>query len=155
MIDTVTIVEIAEGKSALCRQILESLPDWFGIPESIEMYARDVAELPMLAAEASGSVIGFLALKQQTPVATEAYVLGVRPEWHRRGVGRELFRHAEAMLKPRGVRFMTVKTVHRADDDPIYGATCRFYEAIGFLPLEVFPTLWHERNPCLLMVKPL
>jgi ribosomal protein S18 acetylase RimI-like enzyme len=82
-------------------------------------------------------------------------VLGVRPEWHRKGVGRKLFRHAETLLRARGVRFLTVKTVAAPDDDPVYGATRRFYEAIGFMPIEVFPTLWHERNPCLFMLKSL
>jgi hypothetical protein len=42
--------------------------------------------LPMLAAKAdSPEPIGFLSLRRQTSVATVAYVLGVRPEWHRAG----------------------------------------------------------------------
>jgi hypothetical protein len=32
-------------------------------------------------------------------------------------------------------------------------ATRLFYEAIGFLPIEVFPTLWDPWNPRLLMLK--
>jgi hypothetical protein len=31
--------------------------------------------------------------------------------------------------------------------------TRKFYEAIGFVPLEVFPTLWGSENPCLVMIK--
>jgi ribosomal protein S18 acetylase RimI-like enzyme len=33
--------------------------------------------------------------------------------------------------------------------------TRRFYEAIGFEPIEEFPTMWGNDNPCLLLVKPL
>jgi hypothetical protein len=58
-------------------------------------------------------------------------------------------------LRRGGTRLFTVKTVAAPDDDPIYGVTRRFYAAMGFLPVEVFPDLWHERNPCLLMVKSL
>lgn len=37
--------------------------------------------------------------------------------------------------------------------DPNYAQTRRFYERLGFAPLDVFPTLWSPRNPCLQMVK--
>jgi len=63
---------------------------------------------------------------------------------------RELLR----MLHERGIRFMTVKTLAASHPDPNYAKTRRFYEAIGFLPLEVLPTLWGCSNPCLLMLKP-
>ena len=38
---------------------------------------------------------------------------------------------------------------------PEYDATVAFYRGVGFLPLEVFPTLWDENNPCLILVKTL
>ena len=34
----------------------------------------------------------------------------------------------------------------------VYGLSAR---ETGFSPIEVFPTLWGEGNPCLLMAKPL
>jgi ribosomal protein S18 acetylase RimI-like enzyme len=151
----VEIVEIVENRSELCREILTSLPRWFGIPESLEAYVNEASRLPMLGAVANGAPIGFISLKHRSPFASEAYVLGVRPEWHRQGVGRKLFGHAEDGLRARQVRFFTVKTVDAPAGDQVYGATRAFYEAMGFMPIEVFPTLWHERNPCLFMLKPL
>jgi ribosomal protein S18 acetylase RimI-like enzyme len=153
--EDVEIVEIAQDKSAVCREVLSSLPAWFGIPEALEAYVREVAALPMLGAMAGGSVVGFISLRQHSPFAAEAFVLGVKPEWRRKGVGRRLFAAAEALLRARRLRFFTVKTVAAPDGDLIYGATLKFYEAIGFMPVETFPTLWHERNPCLFLVKPL
>ncbi len=145
-------VAIDRDKSRICRGILESLPDWFGIPEAIDEYCEAVATLPMLGAVAGRSVVGFVALKLHTQGAVEAYVLGVRREWHRQGVGRALFAAAEALALARGARFLTVKTVAPMDPPcPYYSQTRRFYEAIGFAPIEVFPTLWHI--PCLLMAK--
>ncbi|MGA9882471.1 MAG: hypothetical protein WBQ34_02000, partial [Candidatus Acidiferrales bacterium] len=77
--DRIHIEVLHERKSDVCREILESLPEWFGIPEAIDSYAKGVAELPMLAAKASqGLIIGFIALKPQTLSAIEAYVLGIR-----------------------------------------------------------------------------
>ena len=52
-----------------------------------------------------------------------------------------------------GVRYLTVKTLAADHPDPHYAATRRFYEALGFEPLEVFPTLWDADTPCLLMLK--
>ncbi|MGA9885406.1 MAG: GNAT family N-acetyltransferase, partial [Candidatus Acidiferrales bacterium] len=119
-------------------------------------YAKGVAELPMLAAKASqGLIIGFIALKPQTLSAIEAYVLGIRREWHRKGCGHLLLKAAESMARKLGAKFLTVKTLADTKPDPHYKATRLFYEAIGFVPIEVFPDLWSSENPCLLMAKTL
>jgi GNAT superfamily N-acetyltransferase len=154
--ERISIEELNEQKSETCRKILESLPEWFGIPEAIDAYAKGVADLPMLVAkDQSGLVVGFIALKPQTSAAVEAYVLGIRREWHRQGCGHLLFEVAERMTRKLGAKFLTVKTLADSNPDPHYQATRRFYEAIGFDPIEVFPTLWSPENPCLLMVKKL
>lgn len=46
-----------------------------------------------------------------------------------------------------GYSFVQVKTVQMGRYD-IYDDTNRFYLSLGFQELEVFPTLWDERNPC-------
>ena len=73
--------------------------------------------------------------------------------WHRQGVGRQLFRHVEGVLSRSGCVYLTAKTVAETHPDAPYAATQSFYESLGFLPVEVFPTLWGEANPCLLMIK--
>jgi ribosomal protein S18 acetylase RimI-like enzyme len=148
------IVNIDSGRGQLARRILDALPEWFGIPESVEAYVSACDGLPMLGArKIDRSIIGFIAVKLHSAVAAEAYVLGVMPDCHRRGCGRALFAAAEAQLKAEGIRYLTVKTLAASHLDPYYAATRKFYEAIGFEPIEVFPTLWSEDNPCLLMLK--
>ena len=150
------IENLETGKGDLCRRILQTLPEWFGIPEAIEMYAQGVESVPTLVCKADdGSIAGFLVVKPHTSFAMEAYVLGVRPEWQRRGCGRLLFEAAEKMARDHGARFLTVKTIADSGPDPHYEGTRLFYEAIGFVPVEVFPTFWGPRNPCLFMVKAL
>lgn len=152
----IRIEELHERKSETCREILEALPEWFGIPSAIDAYCKGVAELPMLVAkDQSGLVIGFIALKPQTRSAVEAYVLGIRREWHRKGYGRLLFEAAERVARKLGAKLLTVKTLADTNPDPHYQATRLFYESIGFEPVEVFPTLWSPENPCLLMAKTL
>lgn len=88
-------------------------------------------------------------------LAVEAYVLGIRKEYHRQGYGHILFKAAEDKAKELGAKFLTVKTLAEAHPDIHYRATRLFYESIGFEPVEIFPTLWSPENPCLLMIKSL
>ena len=147
------VVEIVKDKGATCAEILAALPHWFGIPESNAAYARDVEALPMFGAEQGGRVIGFLALKPQTPYATEIAVMGVRPEFHRRGAGTALVQHVEGLLRRNGRRFLTVKTRSDSRPDEGYARTLAFYQALGFVPIEEFPTLWNLENPALMLIK--
>ncbi|MBI3676906.1 MAG: GNAT family N-acetyltransferase [Proteobacteria bacterium] len=147
------IVEITRNKGAACADILAALPHWFGIAESTAAYVRDVEAMPMFGAEENGAVVGFVALKLHTPFAAEIHVLGVVPDFHRRGLGRALVLRAEDFLRERAIRFFTVKTLSPADPDPSYAATRAFYAALGFVPLEEFPTLWSAQNPALMMIK--
>lgn len=144
------VVEVADPgqRSRLCESILRELPDWFGIEEATAAYIRDVADLPTFAVEDDG----ILAVKLHTPTAAELYVMGVRPERHRSGLGTALLAAAEDYLRARGVEYLQVKTLGPSRPDEGYERTRRFYEARGFVALEEIHGLW-DGNPCLLMVK--
>lgn len=143
------VIEVAgkDEKERICREILEALPDWFGNPESVEEYATGCRELPLWADMEEGMAGGFIAFKPTGPKAGEIYVMGVRRESHRRGVGRRLFEALYAFAGREGFRFLTVKTVQmgRYLD---YDGTNLFYQSLGFTELECFPGLWDEANPC-------
>jgi len=79
--------------------------------------------------------------------------MGVLRERHRRGIGRALVERCERHCRDAGMEFLTVKTVDEARANESYAKTRLFYAAMGFRPLEVFPLLWDERNPCLFMAK--
>ncbi|MBN2004412.1 MAG: GNAT family N-acetyltransferase [Anaerolineae bacterium] len=145
----------ALGQSAVCGPILRALPEWFGIEEATVQYIHDVDELPTFVAWIDGRAVGFMSVKQHFPQSAELYVLGVLPDMHRHGVGRALLDAVEAHLQEQGVEFLQVKTLSPAHPDKGYAQTRAFYEAVGFKPLEEFPTLWGEANPCLLMIKAL
>jgi GNAT superfamily N-acetyltransferase len=147
------IREVNSNKGAICAEILASLPNWFGMPESNAAYVRNVEALPMFAAENNGVVEGFIALKRMTSFAFEIHVLGVHPELHRKGVGRALLLRAEEYVRATGVRYLTVKTLSASDPDPGYARTRAYYEAMGFLPIEEFGTLWNPENPAVMMLK--
>lgn len=140
-------VVVPEEKTALARAVLEALPEWFGIPEAREEYIQNSAGELFFAAMEGETPVGFLTLKRTGDATAELAVMGVRKEYHRRGIGRALFEAAKARAAALGCDFLQVKTVQMGRY-PEYDATNRFYLALGFRELEVFPTLWDERNPC-------
>ena len=147
-------IEAPAQKRAIAREVLSDLPEWFGIPESTEEYIRESGDMPFFAAAEGENVLGFMALKETSPFTCEIYVCGVKKRFHRQGAGSALFAAFAAFARERGYRFVQVKTV-AAGHYPEYDATRLFYERLGFVALEVFPTLWDERNPCLVMVRTL
>ena len=138
--------------------MLEALPDWFGIPEAIDQFCRDARDLRMWVARTkdktgNDEVAGLVTLLQHFPVTAELHLIAIRAQYHRKGLGHKLLTAAETHLKQTETQILTVKSLAPSVSDRFYARTHRFYVAQGFVPLEVFPTLWDEENPCLLMAK--
>ncbi len=144
-------VENVEEKKRIAREILEALPDWFGIEESREAYIAESAGQVFFAAKKNGGTIGFLGLKETGKSTVELSVMGVKQEFHRCGTGRNLFAAAREYAKAQGYSFIQVKTVAMGHYE-IYDSTNRFYQSLGFCEFEVFPTLWDKANPCQIYV---
>jgi coenzyme F420-0:L-glutamate ligase / coenzyme F420-1:gamma-L-glutamate ligase len=146
------VVEISDPteRSRLAEAVLRGLPEWFGIEHATRAYVEAAAALPTFAVEPE---VGFVCVKQHTHRAAELYVMGVRREHQRRGVGRALVEAAAAWCRARGVRYLQVKTLGPSRPDPEYAATRAFYEALGFTALEELRGLWDDENPTLLLVK--
>lgn len=138
-------------KETISRQILEALPDWFGIPEAREEYISDSKEQIMLAAKDNDNPLGFICLKETGKATVELAVMGVLKECHRQGIGRSLFNSAKEIAVGNGYSFMQVKTVQMGRYKE-YDETNLFYISLGFKEFEIFPTLWDECNPCQIYV---
>lgn len=147
----ISFISEPEKKSAIAREVLLDLPEWFGIPEYTENYIRACAEMPFWVCVDSGEVAGFLAIKETSPYAVELNVMGVKKAHHRSGIGKALFETMLAFVKAQGYSFLHVKTVD-AGHYQEYDDTRLFYESVGFRKLEVLPELWDPENPCLLMI---
>ena len=143
-----------EEKSLICNRILNALPDWFGNSEAIADYTEKVRNWPFFACKDDEKSVGFIAVKQEDDTA-EIAVMGVLPEYHRQGIGRELIATCEKHCSSNNIRTLTVKTVADTVQYVGYAKTRAFYSAMGFLPQMVLPDFWDKANPCLCMVKPL
>lgn len=138
-------------KAAICDRILHSLPEWFGIEQSILEYVEKVGAMPFYAAAADDDIIGFVALLEHNPYTAEICVMGILQEYHRMGIGRALVQNCIEKSRAEGREFLTVKTLDSSTASEEYARTRQFYESMGFRPLEVFPTVWDEANPCLFL----
>lgn len=134
-------------KQKVTRLVLEALPDWFGIPEARENYIAESIDNIFFCAYDGERPVGFLYLKETGSATVELYVMGVLPEFHRNGIGRELFCSAKKAACKQGYSFIQVKTVQMGKYEE-YDRTNQFYLSLGFQEFEVFPTLWDEWNPC-------
>lgn len=143
---------LEEEKEKISKTILGDLPDWFGLEDSTKDYVDHSKKMPFWAYFSEGEATGFIALKETGKYTAEIYVMGVCKKSHRAGVGRKLYEAFFAYAKNHGYEYMQVKTVDEGRYEE-YDRTRMFYESLGFRKLEVFPTLWDEWNPCLIMIQ--
>ena len=145
---------VESGCGDVCRDILATVPTWFGMEEANQHYYALAETAPTIVArDDDGDAIGLLIELRHFEHASEVYLMAVRAEHHREGVGTRMLRFLEEQLAADGVEYLQVKTLSPSRDDAGYEKTRAFYLAYGFRPLEEFPTLWDPSNPALQMVK--
>lgn len=106
-VGTYRIEVVRDGTAIIARDILESLPEWFGRPESLDEYVAATTRLPTLVAYSeSGKAVGFLSLERHTSVTTEVHVIGVARDQRGKGCGRQLIEQAAIMLKAEGSHWL-------------------------------------------------
>ena len=152
------IIKIDDGetKSAYTREVLESLPDWFGDKQSLDEYVAKAADFPYWAAmNEAGRCIGFFSIKTHYGHTGDIFVCGILPEYQHMGAGKALYSRAEEYLIRVGCKYVIVETLSDIVDNEPYARTRKFYKSIGFEPLITLTEMWNENNPCLIMFKSL
>ncbi|HBM75867.1 MAG TPA: GNAT family N-acetyltransferase [Clostridiaceae bacterium] len=148
----IKMVDSQDEKKAVCKSILCSLPDWFGIPEAIDEYVKKSSQMPFWALYDGNNAIGFIAVKKTSDTAAEIYVMGILEAYHRKGYGRRLFSLCYEWCKDNGLSFLQVKTLDKSHPDMHYENARKFYQAMGFKELECIPEIWGKECPCLIMI---
>lgn len=138
-------------KIVIVSDILNKLPNWFGIPKAIDEYIAKSGDMIFFAAFIESKAVGFLSIKRNSQYTAEIYVMGVLPEYHRKGIGRALVTCAFKWCQENNYEFLLVKTLSETHPDPYYAITRKFYEFMGFKPLK-YLDIWGKDNPCLIMI---
>ena len=150
---TLSIEHRAAGSGAICREILATIPEWFGMPASNAEYEHLSEVGPAVIALDDAAPVGLMLLKRHFATTLEVYFLAVGRDRHRQGAGRALMAHAEAIARHEGRRFVMVKTQGPSANYEPYERTRRFYEALGYVGLEELDVGWGPKNPTLIMVR--
>lgn len=145
------IVDIKE-KEKISREILNDLPEWFGMPESTEEYITGSQDKPFIACFMDNEAVGFVVLNSTSEDCADIFVMGIKKNYHRMGIGTKLNDAYEKLAKKLGYTYTQVKTVQTGHYKE-YDITNNFYKSVGYKELEVFPTLWDEWNPCQIYIK--
>ena len=150
----IKIIEILdkEEKKAISKEVLNDLPEWFGLSESTQKYINDSQNKPFVAAYVNDEPVGFIVLNETSKDCADIFVMGIKKKFHRMGVGSMLNEAYEAIARKLGYTYSQVKTVQFGHYKE-YDISNNFYIAMGYKELECFPTLWDEWNPCQIFVK--
>ena len=148
-----TITEPACVSAAAAEAVLRSLPRWFGVEAALREYVDDTQRLPTFGLHAGPELIGFVTLRPHFRPSWEVHCLAVHADRRGQGLGTLLMQQAETWAAAQGARLMQVKTIAGVHPSVEYAQTRAFYAAQGYLPLEVFPTLWSPQHPVLQLVK--
>lgn len=150
-----TVLEITDPdeRRHICAEITATLPNWFGLPDANARYIEGVAtKAAFVVRDNAGDVIAMLSLNHPYPTNADIYWVGVRPEYHRKGIGGALLAAAVARARELGCETMTVETLSDKDPDPGYARTREYYTAMSFRPL--FELRPHgDNNPLVYMMK--
>ena len=138
-------------KKAVVAEVLKDLPEWFGIPESTQVYIEGATTLQVWAAYQESDLTGFVSLSYSSEECAEIDCLGVKKAYQGQGIGRKLITTIEREAGKQ-VDYLQVKTVAEGSNKD-YDRTNVFYRSLGFKKLEIFPQLWGPQNPCQILIK--
>jgi GNAT superfamily N-acetyltransferase len=125
----------ASDSEEACRELTHSLPEYFGIQEANERYAKGVRELITFGAKLNGIYVGLISLEIPFPNNANIYWMAVRKEYHDQGIGSSLLKYAETYCSETQCTSITVETLSPVEKDPNYIKTYIFYQKNGFEPL--------------------
>ena len=144
-------VKYENQKKAVVAEVLKDLPEWFGIPESTQVYIEGATTLQVWAAYQESDLTGFVSLSYSSEDCAEIDCLGVKKGHQGRGIGSQLLANLESEAGKQ-VDYLQVKTVAEGSNKD-YDRTNVFYRSLGFKKLEIFPQLWGPQNPCQILIK--
>lgn len=134
----------------ICRQLTAILPEWFGIPEANERYAKGCLERTSIAASMGNDYIGLIVLEFPFAENANIYWMAVAKTYHGQGIGKMLLQAAENYCIEKGIMSITVETLSPKHQDEHYLKTYQFYQAHGFKPLFELQPYGPDHSMCYL-----
>lgn len=145
-------VENSKEKKEIARDILFDLAEWFENKTANENYIEKSSKMPFIGGFIGDKPVAFIVLNKTSDETCEIFVMGVKKDFHRLGIGKLIYEQFEQLARNLGFSYVQVKTVASGYYKE-YDLTNKFYQAIGFVKLEILKDLWDEQNPCQIYIK--
>lgn len=145
-------VENSKEKKEIAKDILFDLSEWFENETAIENYIEKSSKMPFIGGFIGDKPVAFIALNKTSDETCEIFVMGVKKDFHRLGIGKLIYEQFEQLARNLGFSYVQVKTVASGYYKE-YDLTNKFYQATGFAKLEILKDLWDEQNPCQIYIK--
>lgn len=150
-------VEILETKTdeAVCR-LLRQIP-YFSFEPTIIEYGQESLKpfaTTLMATSEEDRAIGCAVIEVMNEITMEIVVMGVHPDYRRRGVGSALIARTEELARSKGKKFLLLKTVGPSQKDKDADKTLEFFYKNDFCLLTEMDFIWQDYY-CGLMLKQL
>ena len=123
-------------------EVARALPQWF-TPTGLELMRVDLPYQKGWVAWGGSSPLGFISFFVNQAKGEIGW-MGVLPDQHRKGIGKQLLNHLIANLQANGVGELYVRTLGDSVEYEPYAKTRAFYRASGF---QDFQRIQHPDNP--------
>lgn len=134
-VETKPLLKMAQkGLGKKCENVLRTLPEWFGREDSLIEYVSEIDSLETYTAWDGNELIGFFSVNYHSAFSAELHVLAVHRDYHRQGIGRQLYQTIEKDLRTRALKFIQVKTLGVSANDANYEKTRHFMQHWAFTP---------------------
>jgi GNAT superfamily N-acetyltransferase len=136
-----------------CIAIVAGLPDHF-TPDVSETVRGELGSTEAWVVADGDDVVGFAVVAQRSARAVEITWAAVRADVRARGLGTQLVDAVLDHLRGAGVQLVEVKTLDRTAGYEPYEATVAFWEARGFVQVDMIDPLpgWQPGNPSAIYV---
>ena len=118
--------------------VARALPAWFN-DDGLEQIERDALMQAGAVAESEGQPVGFVTWVTDGEMGEIGWI-GVHPDHHGDGIGRQLVSMAETAIGEAGVTELFVETLGESVEYEPCDGTRAFYRAVGFVDFEAWPT---------------
>ena len=132
--DIISIRKISVSDRPAIGRVAGELRTWF-TQAALDHIATDLVFQDGFVAELGGAVVGFVTFFVTEGVGHIGWI-GVPPDSHRRGIGRQLAERVSDVLRENGVARLRVDTLADTVEYEPYERTRRFYRALGFVDVK-------------------
>ncbi len=140
----------SKKKQIICRQILENLPESFGIASSREEYIENIKNQKVWYVENNNQ--GIIVIRETSKIAIEIVLVAVKKDYQHQQIGSKLIRQILDYSQVKGYKYVHVKTIAEGYFLE-YDIANKFYQKHGFEQLEVINELWSTKHPCQIYIK--